>query len=193
MKHERFVAGAVVRAEDGDVGVIVAAVAVHAGLERVVGAQSPIGIKSVLDAGGGVQRVRSVIVRIDKGRRAGAIGEIAGIDGGERFHPAVLREVCKVESRAAAQNGFSGVAQRVGHTKPWCKSLAVIVRYAGDDPVAGERGIDGLIVAGSNEESVSGVVTQAVIDGELFRGVPRVLRVESEPLYVLREAAVTRA
>src|SRR6266571_6623178 len=102
MEHERLVAGAVVRAKDGDVRVIVAPVAAHAGFQRVVGTQCPIGIESVLDSGGGMQSVRSLVIWIDKGGRTCAIGEIASIDGSERFHPAILREVSKIESSAAA-------------------------------------------------------------------------------------------
>src|SRR5690242_11179162 len=105
----------------------------------------------MLDAGCGVQGVGGVIVRIDERGRTCAVGKIAWIYGRECFHPAVLCEVRKVESGAAAENGFCGVAQGVGYTEPRRKRLAVVVRDSGDDAIAGKRGIDALGVAGSNE------------------------------------------
>src|SRR5580698_10993862 len=120
MDRETVVARAIVAAKDRDVGnerlqcgigrdqwprsggVVVAAVAVIALLVGVIGAEQPIVTERVLEAGGGVDRVRRTIARVD--HRAGSnaaairgIGRIlwinarAGhrIDGLQGFDPAV--------------------------------------------------------------------------------------------------------
>src|SRR6266581_7519154 len=65
--------------------------------------------------------------------------------------------------------------------------------YSGDDPIARECGIHALIAARGDEEPVGRVVAQPIIDGELFRGAPGILRVEAKPLNILRKAAIARA
>ena len=52
------------------------------------------------------------------------------------------------------------------------------------------RGIVRLAAAGGGEQTESGLVTQAVIHGEMWSSAPGILRVESEALHILREAAV---
>src|ERR1700674_1721028 len=108
MQRKGVVTGTVVGTEYRDVGKIVAAVAVHAGLESVVRAQNPIGVESVLNAGGGMQCVGGVVIRVDERRRAGSILDIEIVDGVEGFDPAVLGEVVEIKTDTAAQNGVAG-------------------------------------------------------------------------------------
>src|SRR5260370_10615267 len=65
MDGKRFVTGAIVGAEDGYVGKAVAPVTMHASFESVVRAQNPVCAEGVLNAGGGMQRVGRVVMRID--------------------------------------------------------------------------------------------------------------------------------
>src|SRR6266478_2119511 len=65
MHGKGFVTGAIVGAKYGDAGKIITPVAVHASFKSVIGAQNPIGVESMLNAAGGVQRVGGVVIRID--------------------------------------------------------------------------------------------------------------------------------
>src|ERR1035438_1655312 len=50
--------------------ILISRVAVHAGLMREFGARHPMRIEGMLDPGGGMQRIRSLICRIDERARA---------------------------------------------------------------------------------------------------------------------------
>src|ERR1700675_1050363 len=76
MQRKGFVTRTIIGAKYGDVGKIITPVAMHAGLEGIVRAQNPVGIEGVLNAGGGVQRVRGMVIRIDQRGRAGSILDI---------------------------------------------------------------------------------------------------------------------
>src|SRR6267378_2626762 len=190
MQREGVVTGAIVGAEDGYVGKTVAAVAVHAGLEGVVRAQNPIGIEGVLNAGSGMQRVRSVVMRIDQRGRAGSILDVEIVDGVEGLDPAVLRKVVEIQTNAAAQNRVAGGAEAISDAEARREGFAVVVRDSGDNTVAGEGGIEALVVAGSDEEAKGSVVAQAVVDCQIPSEAPGILSVKSQALDVLREAAI---
>jgi len=109
MESKRVIAGTIVGAEDGNIGEIVTTIGVHAALERPVRTQCPISIESVLNAGGGVNRIRRMVVRVDDGRPrdAAAGGDIGVVDGLESGDPSILREVVIVHSEAASQNAVA--------------------------------------------------------------------------------------
>src|SRR6266436_6570885 len=190
MDGKRFVTGAIVGAEDGDAGKIITPVAVHAGFESVVRAQNPVCAEGVLNTGGNVQCVGSMVIRIDQRGRAGSISDVEIVDGVEGLDPAVLREVVEKETDTAAQDRVSGRAGCVSDAEPRCEGFAVVVRNAGDNTVAGEGGIHALVVAGSDEEAKGAVVAQAVVDCQMRGDAPGVLGVNSKPLHILREAAI---
>src|SRR5580658_11081724 len=166
----------------------------------------------MLDAGGGMQRVGSLVRRINQ--RSGATVGRAGktswvtwmgtnsrrlVHGLERSYPTVLRKVVIKAAEARAQHRFSGFAQRVGDAQPRRERQPVIV---GCSPILEEgnlqraqrqeRGVIQLGLAGRGEESEAGVVAKAVVDSEAGCHAPGILCIESQPLHVLREAAVAR-
>src|SRR5258708_131675 len=191
MQRQGVIAGTIVGAKNGNIWKIVAAVAVHAGLESVVRAQNPVGAECVLSASGGVQRVGRVVIRIDQRRRAGSVLDIEIIYGVEGLDPSVLREIVEIQTNAGAQNGISGRAGSVSQAQTRGEGFAVVVRDAGDNSIACESGIQGLVVAGSEKKGERGVVAQAVVDGQTRSDAPGILGVDSQTLNVLRKAAVT--
>src|SRR5260370_5224347 len=156
MQRRSVVTGTVVGAKYGSVWKIVAAVAVHAGFESVVRAQNPVGVEGVLNAGGGMQRVRRVVIRIDQRGRAAGVQEVEVVHCGEGPDPAVLREVVKIQTDATPQNRVAGLAEAVGDAEARREGFAVIVRDARDDSISGESGIHALVMAGGGEEPESG-------------------------------------
>src|SRR5712692_4499156 len=131
-----------------------------------------------------------MVIRIDQRGRAGSISDVEIVDGVEGLDPAVLREVVEKETDTAAQDRVSGRAGCVSDAEPWSEGFAVVVRDAGDNTVAGEGGIHVLVMAGSDEEAKGAVVAQAVVDCQMRGDAPGILDVNSEPLHVLREAAI---
>src|SRR5260370_27806864 len=107
MQRRSVVTGTVVGAKYGSVWKIVAAVAVHAGFESVVRAQNPVGIEGVLNAGGGMQSVRRVVIRIDQRSRARSILDVEIVHGVESFNPTILRQVVEIQTDTAAQHSCS--------------------------------------------------------------------------------------
>src|SRR6266481_4004863 len=64
------------------------------------------------------------------------------------------------------------------------------MRNAGNNSIAGQGRIRALAVTGSREQPRRRIVAKAVIDRQMRRDAPGVLRVNSETLDVLREAAI---
>ena len=100
-------------------------------------------IEGMLDAGGGMQRIGSLIGRINQRARAtiGRAGEASGIarvDANfrrliyrrERRHPAVLREIVVEAAEAGAQDCFSVFTERIGNSQSRRERQPVIVRSA---------------------------------------------------------------
>src|SRR5579884_3902861 len=111
----------------------------------VVGAEHPVIAECVLNAGGGMQRVRRVVIRIDdvsgsSGSRAGDASGIAdisarggwSIDGLKRRDPSVLRQIIEVEAEPGTNNR-SAITGRVGDSQSWPESFAVVVGCAGHE------------------------------------------------------------
>ena len=91
-----------------------------------------------------------------------------------------MREVVEIQTDAAAQDGVSGWAETVGDSQARREGFAVIVRDARDNTIAGEGGIRPLVAAGSDEQTESGVVAQAVVDCQMRNDTPGVLCVNSQ-------------
>src|SRR5713101_1724609 len=108
MQRQGVVTGTIVGAKYGDSWKIIAPVAVHASLQGVVRAQNPVGVEGVLNAGGGMQCIRRVVIRIDQRREGGSFLDIEIVDGGEGFDPAVLCEVVEKKTDPSAQDGVAG-------------------------------------------------------------------------------------
>ena len=104
----------------------------------------------------------------------------------KRSGPSVLRQIVVVHAEAGANHGLLAVARRVGNPEARRELLVVIMRNRlGHIPIDGSRskaGIGGLASSGSVEEPQGGLITQAVVDGEVVRDSPGVLGVEREPL-----------
>jgi len=64
------------------------------------------------------------------------------------------------------------------------------MRNAGNNSIADQGRIRALAVTGSREQSKRRVVAKAVIDRQMRRDAPGVLRVNSKPLHILRKAAI---
>jgi hypothetical protein len=157
---------------------------VHSGFESPVSAEDPIGVKGVLDAGGGMQGIRRDVVRVDDRRLGDAAtgGDIGIVDGLERSGPAVLGEIVVIHAEAAAEDGLGGFAERIDNTEPRSQGLPVIVRRAAEE--GGLRGVQreqegilGLAAAGGREQSEGGVVAQTVVYGETLGKPPGILGV----------------
>ena len=133
MQHKSAITGTVVRTKNfQSIGVGIGGVAVATLLECVIGAECPVGIKSVLDSDGGVHRIRRVIVRIDQRARCATSYNIGVVDGLQCIDPPVLCEIVIVQAEPAADHGVAGVSECVGQADTRREGLAEIVRCAGD-------------------------------------------------------------
>src|SRR5260370_8047892 len=108
--RQRLVTGTVVGAKNGNVWKIITPVSVHSGLERIIRAQNPVGIERVLNATGGVQCIRRVVIRVDQRRPARNIPNVEIVDGGEGFDPAVLCEGVEKKTHPPPQDPLPGRA-----------------------------------------------------------------------------------
>ena len=173
-------------------------------------------IEGMLNASGRVDGVGSPVVAVDQIARttrsiardttradsgwritgdegAGSCCGVGRVDALKCGGPSVLREVVVEHPETGADYCFAAFAGRICEAEARAELGAIIVRNAHRNLQRLKCDvcrIVGLTAAGGGEETESGLVTQAVIHGEMWSGAPGILRVESEALHVLREAAV---
>jgi len=162
LNGEAVVAGAIVGAEEGDVGrsggqgesgnKFVAAILMDALLMFIGEAEAPLfgqAVSEVVFVGGaGLQCVRRVVVGIDERALASvcAAGEARGIcwivgdagrdgliDSGEGVNPTVLREVVVIETDACTKNGVLRSAGSISEAEARRDGFAVVVGNAADE------------------------------------------------------------
>src|SRR5580704_17872164 len=159
----------------------------------------------MFDAGGSMERVRSLIVGVDDIARPSAENAtwIAGmetcvgwrIDGLQRGYPAVLGKVIVIQPETGANHSAPRLSRRVSHANPRAKCFAIVMSCARKQRYSQRLqsevcGIAQLVSARPNEKAEGSVIAQAVTQREVRGGTPGILEVQSEPLYVLGKAAV---
>src|SRR5579864_1436914 len=157
-------------------------------LVSVVRAEVPVGIEGVLKSCGGMESVRSLVIRVDKSRRARAqtVHRLEGCD------PAVLGEVVVEEAKSGTEDGFAAVAGSIGEAEPRPELLVVIARDCGGESEGRQkrkRRIRKLASTGGDEESEGGLIAQAVVEGKVAREPPGILGIQSQALNILGETA----
>src|SRR6266481_235162 len=83
--------------------------------------------------------------------------------------------------------------RRVGDAKARRERFTVIVGNAGHNSVAGESGIQALVMAGSCEETEGCVITQADVQRKRGFDAPGIFGIEAEAADALRKGAVSGA
>src|ERR1039458_5107010 len=182
----------------------------NAALVSPVRAHRPVRMECMLHSGARVQRIRRLVSGIDQSARAAAgrswqAAGIGGLDarrrslvnGLKRRHPAVLRQVVVVEAEAGTDDRAPVLPQRISNSQTRRNGLAVIVRGSPMleqghlQSLHGEQaGVVQLGSSGGREEPESGVVPQAEVQGKMRGRAPGILRVQAEPLYILRESTI---
>src|SRR5258708_144057 len=214
-KRYAVIARAVIGAEHGDIRrcagqgavgrygwvlgyVVITSVLVYALLMLVIDVELPGLRERVLKAGAGLNCIRTVVLGIDD--RALLTGAqqawgCTGDDGPEGVHPSVLGQIIEIDSCAGANHGVAAVSRRIGKTQPRRERLAVVVgNTSGKRQSLSGNGQDRrvlcLIAAIGIEQTKRSVIAQAVIDCEVVPDAPGILRVEAQPLHLLRKAAI---
>src|SRR5882762_1753752 len=221
LHRETVVAGAIVGTEERNIwrgswqrktgDEFVAAILVDTLLVFIGCGDSPILREIMFESGAGLQRVRRVVIGIDEraltavcaAGQARGIGGIVGdagrdglIDGGERVHPAVLREVVVIEADSSAEHRMLRSARGIGEAETWSNGFAVVVRNAAVDELDAERlkslqgGILRLVATGSGKQTEGGVIAKAGVDIEGTRDAPTIFGVKTKAAERLGESAI---
>ena len=127
--------------------------------------------------------------------RAQGRWQLGRVDSLKRRGPSVLRQIVVEEAEARAEHRLTAVARGVRDAQARAELLAVVVRHAGVQRnlqrlQREKRGILRLAVAGRGKQTEGRLLAQSVVERQMPRDAPRILRVEAEPLHALREAAV---
>src|SRR5215469_11555740 len=103
----------------------------HPLLVLVIDVELPGLRQSVFESGGGLERVRRVVVGIDQGSLISGTqnGNWSADNRAEGVHPAVLGQVVVVDAKANADDGVSRTSRRVSDANAR-RGLAVIVGNA---------------------------------------------------------------
>src|SRR5581483_1512892 len=183
---------------------------VNALLMGVVGTKHPMVSECVLHTGGGVQGVRSLVVRVNDVTDPSGCGagdatwitncgtrrrrSVHGLKGGD---PSILRKVIEVEAEARTKHSAAAATGRIGDSQARAESFSIVVGCAGDErnieSLQGqERRVFRLAAARSVKQAKGCVISKTVVEGELWSNAPRVFRVNAEALNVLGETTIAR-
>ena len=212
---KRIARGKLRRKQVGAARVAVRAVGVVALLVNVIGAQCPVGAERMLHATRRVNRIRRPVVGSDQfSRPALSVARNASrclraarirnrvnaracrrVHGLESRGPAILRQVVEVEPKARPNYRVSLAAQRPRNAQPRRKLLVIVVRSPAHqrNPQRLERDVPRIVDLASprsNEQTPRRRVAEPIIEGQILPYAPGILRVNRQPLHVLREAAV---
>src|ERR1700722_10503466 len=216
MNRKSVVAGAIVTAKNGNIwnkglerlvrrdqgrgacGIIVAAITVISLLVGIVRADQPFFVEGMLKSGGGVNRIRSSVTRINHraGGHAATVGGIrrilrinarAGqsIYGLHSFDPADLREIVIIQTKSGPKHGIRILPESVSDAQAGREGFMVVVGSTLREGRGGyvesleslKHRINQLGAARGVEKAKGGVVTQTIVEGQTRRDTPGIFGV----------------